>query len=527
MKHLYAILLFAISLTTANAQLPTTPLNPYAICSSNTGGFAVFNLKQYVASSLSIDATLYSITFYVDSGLSVIIQNPAAYTNTLQSHQTIYVKITEISNPTNSVVKTLDLYVEEGATANVPATILICDDTTPNDGRATFDITIRNNQIKGGCTGCVVEYYTTENVFGTPISNPQSFTNTSNPQTIYVKVKAAGTISGCYATTALELRVLQLPNDDTLHNLYSCDNSFDLTLVENQFNSNTDFTLSYFQTQEAAFAGTPQIAPNLVTSYVTNSNDESVWVRITANSDLAGAPTCFTIKELHLIQTSALTVAANIVGLTITVIGGGGEMKYSIDGGGTFQESNIFTNILPGTYTIIVKDTCGNIKTIAVTVTNPPAPTGSNIQTFTEGQTLADLAVNGENITWYTTATGFTVLPKETLLVDGTTYYAAQTIDNNQSANRLAVTVNKVLGLDNLQANKLNYYPNPVTDIFTINNSVNITNVTVYNTIGQLVINQKTNSTNVQLNLQTLTSGVYIVKVTAGLNMQSFKIVKR
>ena len=528
MKHLYAFLLFAISLTTAKAQLATTPLAPYAICETNTDGFAAFNLEQYVASALSIDPSLYSINFYVDSGLSVIIQNPTAYTNTSQSHQTIYVKVTEIANPSNSVVNSLDLYVENKATPVPQLTLFVCDDSSPSDGLATFDLTLKNVQLTQDCPTCTVTFSELRSDFSTyPITNPNAFQNVENPTLISVEVKTTGGVANCSTFTTFVLRVLPLPDDITLRNLYSCDNSFNLTLVEKQFNLNSNYTLTYFETQEAAFAGTPQIAPNLVTSYVTNSNDESVWVRITANSDLAGAPACFTIKELHLIQYSKLAVTANIVGLTITVIGGGGEVEYSIDGGATFQESNIFTNVLPGTYTIITKDICGNVKTIAVTVTNPPAPTGSNVQVFTDGQTLADLTVNGENIIWYTTATGFTVLPKETLLVDGTTYYAAQIIDNNQSANRLAVTANKALGLDNLQANKLNYYPNPVTDVFTLNNPVNITSVTVYNTLGQAVINQKTNSASVQLNLQTLTSGVYIVKATTGLNTQSFKIIKR
>ena len=74
MKHLYAFILFAISLTTANAQLSTTPFAPYAICETNTDGFADFNLKQFVTDALSIDQAAYFVNFYLSSSLSNEIQ---------------------------------------------------------------------------------------------------------------------------------------------------------------------------------------------------------------------------------------------------------------------------------------------------------------------------------------------------------------------------------------------------------------------------------------------------------------------
>jgi len=518
MKHLYAFLLFAISLFTANAQLTSTSLPPYAICETNSDGFAQFNLKEFVTHALSIEPSLYMVNFYMDAALNVAVQNPDTYVN-IASHETIYFRITEIANSTNTVVNTLDLYVENGAIANTPAPIILCDDSTPNDGIRTFDLTIRNNQITGGCTNCLVEYYLTEDIFGTPISNPQSFRNTSSPQTIYVKVKSTGTISGCFATTALELNVLPLPNDVTLPEIIACGNNiFNLTLNNSLYG--TGINVSYHTTQADALAGANSI--NTPTAYLLPASSRSVWVR-------AGAANCFIIKQQTLTSytTNFPHITFSIIGNIVTFNAGNGEFLYSIDGIAKDQKSNIFNNVPYGENTVSVTDNCGNMMVIPIMVINISAPTGSNIQTFTDGQTLADLTVTGQNITWYTTAAGFTVLPKETLLTDGTTYYAAQTIDNNQSANRLAVTAKKTLGIDDLQANKLTYYPNPVTEIFTINNSANITAVTIYNTLGQAVINQKPNSTIVQLNLQMLTSGIYIIKATSGLNTQSFKIVKR
>ena len=80
-----------------------------------------------------------------------------------------------------------------------------------------------------------------------------------------------------------------------------------------------------------------------------------------------------------------------------------------------------------------------------VSVLEPPcnaaAPTGAATQTLVSGQTLADLEVTGTSITWYSDAALTTVIPASTIAVNGTTYYATQTIDSCESETALAITV--------------------------------------------------------------------------------------
>ena len=71
---------------------------------------------------------------------------------------------------------------------------------------------------------------------------------------------------------------------------------------------------------------------------------------------------------------------------------------------------------------------------------NVAAPTGAASQTFCAGKTVADLVATGTNIKWYDAATAGSVLPASTVLVNGTTYYATQTVSGVESTNRLAVT---------------------------------------------------------------------------------------
>ena len=71
----------------------------------------------------------------------------------------------------------------------------------------------------------------------------------------------------------------------------------------------------------------------------------------------------------------------------------------------------------------------------------PAAPTGSASQTFCSGALLSQLSATGTSIQWYASATGGTPLNGTSVLNNGTTYYASQTVNGVESTNRLAVTV--------------------------------------------------------------------------------------
>ncbi len=87
--------------------------------------------------------------------------------------------------------------------------------------------------------------------------------------------------------------------------------------------------------------------------------------------------------------------------------------------------------------------TCRKEITINVNSTTP-APTGNDIQILcvSPAPTVTSLTATGTGIQWYDAATGGTPLVSTTSLVDGTTYYASQTINGCESTTRLAVTVN-------------------------------------------------------------------------------------
>ncbi|KGO92228.1 T9SS type A sorting domain-containing protein [Flavobacterium subsaxonicum] len=168
---------------------------------------------------------------------------------------------------------------------------------------------------------------------------------------------------------------------------------------------------------------------------------------------------------------------------------------------------------------------CFTIGSYNTTVNGIAPPTGEATQTFTEGNTLADLNVEGENLKWYATPASQDILPLTTLLVNGTTYYVSQTVNGVESA-RLGVTVNLPLGVSTNKFAGLSYYPNPVKDVFTVSNNNAIDAVRIFNIMGQQVSSKTVNNTNATVDFSALNSGVYFVQLTSGGSQKTIKVVK-
>jgi hypothetical protein len=87
---------------------------------------------------------------------------------------------------------------------------------------------------------------------------------------------------------------------------------------------------------------------------------------------------------------------------------------------------------------------CESTDRVEVTVAldpTPCVPTASTPQTPGSGATVASLTtLTGQNIRWYTVATGGSALLPSAVLVSGT-YYASQTVSCTESSTRVAVTV--------------------------------------------------------------------------------------
>ncbi len=86
-----------------------------------------------------------------------------------------------------------------------------------------------------------------------------------------------------------------------------------------------------------------------------------------------------TVIQIKMSPTLGITASGAFVGcsggnngtVTANATGGSGVYTYSINGV-TFQSSNVFTNLVPGTYTVTVKDNQGCEEGTTVVISNPP-----------------------------------------------------------------------------------------------------------------------------------------------------------
>jgi hypothetical protein len=165
---------------------------------------------------------------------------------------------------------------------------------------------------------------------------------------------------------------------------------------------------------------------------------------------------------------------------------------------------------------------------IIIPTVNPP--TGSSLQSFSAGQTLENLVVNGENITWYDAATDGNVLPPSILLQDGVTYYASQSISGcesrNVNSNRLAITVNLVLNAVDFSDSSFQVYPNPANESITISCQNVIQSIQISNALGQEIFTINPNEKETKLAISQLPKGLYFLRLKASNGIKTIKIVK-
>ncbi len=218
------ISLSAFGQTEWQGPLPPPGLAPMNLCDDNNDGFQTFDLATFYEFIFYEQVfgvrpeDYHPTTFYLTQedrdNETNPIPNPSAYVN-ISNPQKIYYRANAI-NPTGTydVLKYANsISVFPIPEANYLEPLKLCD--TDSDGFETFDLTLKNVEIIGDQTDIEVSFYITEedaenktNV----IVNATSYTNISNPQTIYARVEFAET--ECYIINYLDLEVLESPCSD-------------------------------------------------------------------------------------------------------------------------------------------------------------------------------------------------------------------------------------------------------------------------------------------------------------------------
>lgn len=283
----------------------------------NSSGTSVFNLTTHQQLLTNGQATKV-ITYYLnhtDAGTgSNAIANPTAYTNT-SNPQTIYMRLTDTAtgcHTTGSFTLNVILPPVFQNPQNISLNLETCDDAS-SDGIAQFDLTTHKAMLTGGQAGTVLTYYLTvqDAQAGTnPINNPASFSNSQNPQTIYMRL--AHTATGCYSISQFSIAVNPLPvftnPQNIVLNLEECDadNLDDQSYI---FNLNKHLTMlkgsqnvnvSFHTSQPDADAGNNAIQNPA--AFRNTVNPQTIYMRFTNPVTGCHAILPFTVTVVELLD---------------------------------------------------------------------------------------------------------------------------------------------------------------------------------------------------------------------------------
>lgn len=184
-------------------QLATLPT--LEVCGSND--MAVFDLTQQDALLVEGQPGV-TVTYYTTAEEAATetnaVDTPASFSNT-ENPQTIFVVL---DNGSCTAVTQFTIQVTTPPQLPDLPELKMCSETNT----AVFDLTGQNTLLLTGQTGTTATYYTQAEDAASginAITTPASFSNTENPQTIYVVVSGMG---DCDATTSFALITLPVPD---------------------------------------------------------------------------------------------------------------------------------------------------------------------------------------------------------------------------------------------------------------------------------------------------------------------------
>ncbi|WP_430412233.1 choice-of-anchor L domain-containing protein [Kordia sp.] len=302
-----ACLGFGEHITLTVNPLPTqNNITDYVVC-SDTISQSIFNLttkdSEVIDGQANIDVSYHESLADAQSDTDPIASPYTSFP------RTIFVRAVNTVTGCVNTTMSFDLIINENPNIFTPSALEICDDT-PFNGFFAIDLTVKNDEIIGTQTGVSVQYYLTQADADTnmnPLASP--YTNTSNPQMIFVRVEDGTT--GCFSTTSFEIVVSESPVANIPTDLEYCDTDndgfgiFDIRSTESEITGGVipgQVTVTYHETPEDADNNVNMLAD----SYTNiNAYNQTIYVRV--ENVLTG---CFNVVLLDLIVHDSPEIAA-------------------------------------------------------------------------------------------------------------------------------------------------------------------------------------------------------------------------
>ncbi|MFK2820641.1 T9SS type B sorting domain-containing protein [Flavobacteriaceae sp. LMIT009] len=399
-------------------------IGDWEICDDTTDGDAKNGQTEFDLSTLnavvlgSQDPLQYTVSYHnsqfdADSNTNPL---PISYYNQTPNIQEIFVRLENNANTDCYATTSFNLVVNIVPDAFNTA-LYQCDEDGNPDGFTLFNLTESHDDLVGNVPDRTTKYYLSlldaENdsneIDGT------SFSNTVNPQTVYVRV--INDITGCFstaeilldvtATDAADAQLMHCDDDGTEDGFYN----FDLTLANATILNGlpASLTISYYETYEDSLLEQNPLGDNFTNTIAYN---QTIYARVENDNACYGISQIeLTVFELPNIDIEDETIyCLNFFPQTITLDAGlinnvPSDFSYLWSTGEITQE--ILVN-QPGSYSVTVTNAnqCEKQRTITVLPSNiatidnvevVDATTNNTITVFVSGEGDYEFALNNIN----------------------------------------------------------------------------------------------------------------------------------
>ncbi|WP_252730112.1 T9SS type B sorting domain-containing protein [Zobellia uliginosa] len=339
-------------------------LNMMIGCDDNNDGISEYFDTSSIASQVVGDLEGMTVSYFDTNGNSLPSPLPNPYTNTMANEETITVRVT---NPETFCYNETPLVLRTSTQPqiNMPSTVYSCD---LGNGFASFNLSHIESEITNGQIGINLSYFDANGVqLPNPLTNSYENSIAWNET---ITVRAENSLNAlCFTETSFELVVMELPVTQLEQSYFLCHLEPSLTIqVENDFEYYNwlyegDDIISDTNEAELINAGLYTLTIGKTTNgvYCENSFDFE-FIR-------SSPPTITKVNYQELSNNNFIEIIAI----------GDGDFEYSLDGI-NFNDSNYFTNVIGGVYTVLVRDknSCGEDSEIVTIIDYPKFFTPNN-----------------------------------------------------------------------------------------------------------------------------------------------------
>ena len=345
-------------------------------CDDDNSGSEIVDLTQFTADVLGTqDAATFNISYHPTQTDAEMDTNPLPdnYDVSVGTIQ-VWVRIANSTSPIDdgcSAVASFDLTVSTTpSVSNIPD-FELCDDSS-EDGIEDFDLAGYVSVIEntaGNPTDVNYTYHPTQldaDMNTATIDTTVPFTNTTSPQTIYVRLQNINDVD-CFGTAPINLIVLDLPSISTPMNIEVCDDApldgnsdFVLSDQDNNVDPTGLNTVTYYNSLNDADSGN-----NPLTNTYNVTGSEEIFVRSETPAGcynttsftitVQAAPAIGNAPDLTNICADSVDLNQNLFELSVQddiILNGNNPADFTISYYTTDTDAQAGVNALPNSYVV-------------------------------------------------------------------------------------------------------------------------------------------------------------------------------